>query len=472
MSDDTTRALSVLRETVGEAKAMTSIGAITSNLVNLVRMAGFHYFPGTTRPLSLHEVLQISAVMVCLDILSQDIAKTTLRLYRRLPSGGKQVVMPGEHPAAELLATEPNRHHHWYELIEMMMLHMGLLQNAFWAKRTAPDGTVLELIPVLPARVRIGVDEETGIYFYEVKCETPHERVQLRGLPEYMIEGELIHFRGRMFDGLYGYSNMEAGAKTFRLADELSGFQTRLFENDASMRGIFQMGAEAGELSEDAFKRLRTQLGEAFGRMRREALPIVLENGLEFKGIAMNAEQAEVQKAWDSAIVNVARQFRLPPHKIFHLVNVKYENMETLERSYVADSLVPYCKRIELRLKKELLLTKKERAEFFFEFDREEMVLHDPKVQAEMLKVLLPHGVITLDEARQMRGRNPLPNGAGEARLIGSTYSLVGPDNEVIIPAGGQDGTGEEDPADEGADDDVDAMDDAEKAARLRLVKS
>lgn len=438
MTDDVTKALSVLRETIGEAKAFTSLQTISTNLVNMVRMAGFSTWPyGEAAKLSLTDILQISAVTVCLDILAQDIAKTNLRLYRRLPNGGKQVVEAGQHPMALLLATEPNPHHHWYELIEMMMLHLGILQNAFWAKRMLPDGTVTELIPVLPGRVRIGVDEESATYFYEVKRENAHERVQLRGLPEYMLENELIHFRGRMFDGVFGYSNLEAGAKTFNLANALQGFQTRLFENDAAVRGVFQMDAEAGSLSNEAFGRLREQLAEAFSKFRQEAKPLVLEEGLKFQGVAMTSDQAEVQKAWDNAIVNVARQFRIPPHKIFHLINVKYENMETLEKSYVADTLVPYCRRIEQTLARHTL-DRRERAEFFFEFDREEMVLSDPRAQAEMLGVLLPNGVLTIDEARQMRGRNPLPNGAGNTRLIGSTYTLVDDRNEVVIPAGGQ----------------------------------
>jgi HK97 family phage portal protein len=458
MSDDVTKALSVLRETVGEAKALQQA---QTNLINLVRMAGFSSWYGEPVKLTLTDVLQVSAVTICLDILAQDIAKTTLRLYRRLPNGGKQAVMPGEHPAALLLATEPNPRHHWYELIEMMMLHLGILQNAFWAKRILSNGTVTEIVPILPGRVRVLADDEAGVVAYEVKRETPYERILLAGLPDVLLEGEIIHFRGRMFDGLFGYSNLEAGNRTFNLAKALQTFQTNLFENDATLRGVFQMGPE-NSLSDEAFQRMRAQLTERFSALRKEAKPLILEEGMTFQGISMKSDEAEAQKAWDNAIVNVARQFRIPPHKIFHLINVKYENMETLEKSYVSDTLVPYCRRIELTLARHLL-DRKERAEFFLEFDREEMVLSDPKAQAEMLGVLLPNGVLTIDEARQMRGRNPLPNGAGNVRLIGSTYTLVDDQNEVVIPAGGQ----QQDPAEDPADDVTTPDDSGSKGLRV-----
>lgn len=462
MSEQKSKALSVLRETVtkfGPPNA-SPVSALGVRLSGMMRTMG--WTAGPRRPLTIEDAIQLSAVLVCLDVLAQDIAKTTFRMYRRLPGKGKREVEAGEHHVAALLKTEPNRHHTWYEFFEMMMLHLGLAQNAFVAKRFSAgrEREVEELIPCLPGRTTIFAvtpDRDTsgrGFYAYDVQRLTPHEKIQLSGLPDYFLEDEFIHFRGRMFDGLTGYSNLEAGAKTFGLANELVEYQTRLFRNDGQLRGVFQKPGEEGDaLSDEAFEHLRDQLKEAMNNFRRENIPIVLEEGMQFQQISMNAEQAEVVKARDAAIVDVARNFRMPPHKIMHLVNVKYENMETLEKSYVQDTLLPYCRRVEPRLERSLL-TKKERAEFFFEFDREEMVLTDVGKQNEFIKTFMQNGLMTIDEARSRRGLNPLPNKAGELRLIPSTYNAVDEKNEIVIPAGAQPVKDDkEEPADEGADD-------------------
>ena len=342
----------------------------------------------------------------------------------------------------------------WHEFWGMVLLHHGLIQNAYIAKRM--NGTITEeLIPCMPARTTIlAVDPENdsagrGFYCYQVDRYSPHERIQLAKLPDVFLPGEFIHLRGRMFDGLSGYSNLDAGAKTFDMVNELLDYSTRLSSNDGGMRGVFQRPGEAGDaLSDKAFERLREQLTELLTNMRRHNVPIVLEEGMTFKEIAMTADQAEISKQKDSAIVDVARTFRIPPHKMMHLINVKYENMDTLDKSYVRDSLIPTCAPIEEKLKLSLL-TRKEQMRYFFEFDRREMMLNDQEKLSEVVKTLATTGAMDWDEQRDAMGWNPLPNGAGKHRTVPSTYNTVDARNNIVIPAGAQpQGGSEEKPAD------------------------
>lgn len=451
---ETSQALTVLRETVvRKPDTTTQVSGTGTRLLRMMQSSGW---TSATRQLSTADIIQISAVLICLDVLSQDIAKIPFRMYEKIP-GGKRVVEYNEHPIAELLATRPNRFHTWEEFWEMVLLHLGMVQNAFVAKRMRGAVTE-ELVPCMPARTTIlAVDPDRdssglGFYCYKVDRFSTHERIQLARMPsgggDVFLPGEFMHFRGRMFDGLLGYSNLDAGAKVFGLSNEMTEYSTRLYSNDGGMRGVFQMPGESGDsLSEPAFERLRTQLAELMTNMRRHNVPIVLEEGMSFESISMKANEAEISTQRDAAVVDVARIFRMPPHKIMHLVNVKYENMETLEKSYVKDTLVPYCRRIEERMALSLL-TREEQAKYFFEFDRKEMLLNDMKMLADVGKVMVQNGALELDELRAIFGWNPLANGAGQYRLIPSTFNLVARDNSVMIAAGAQP-TGEDEPADD-----------------------
>jgi HK97 family phage portal protein len=439
---DTDRALAVLRETIPvkekAADAVQSTSAFPRLFTDLANM--WVRGQDAPDPLGLQDAMQLSAVLICLDVISQDIAKTELNLYERLAGGGKRKVEPGRHPMAALLARRPNKHHTWFEFLQMVVLHLGLTQNAFLAKEIKPDGTVLTLTPCVPWRTRILVSADYASYLYEIGKDTVLEKILYRQFPEkVLIEDEMIHVRMRMMDGLVGYSNMLAGSKTMRLAQELIDFQTRMYRNDGTLRGVFEQKQGAVEpLSTEALDNLRSQLGQELYALKRHGHPLILEDGLSFKQISQTADQAEVSKARDAMVVDVARAFRIPPHKIFHLINVKYENMETLESSYAFDTLIPIAKALEERLKVGLL-DEKDQERFFFEFDREAMTITDVEKQSEMIKVMMAAGAMTWDEARARRGLNPLPNGAGKARTIPTTYMVVDEKNEIIVAAAGVD---------------------------------
>ncbi len=444
---DTDRQLSVLRSTIGS-------GAFGGPVVEKAGDAAkgewqpdywqtlstiFGFGPGSVRTMSQGEALQLSAVLICLDVLSQDIAKTGLYLKRRT-RGGSERVLPREHWLAKYLALEPNQFHTWYEFIEMTMLNLGMVQNAFIAKKTTRTGEVIEAVPIMPGRVIIWVTPDQKAYYYTVNMQTFYDAVLYQDFDLTLTQDEMVHLRGRMFDGINGYSNLVAGAKTMGLARSVNDFQTRLYENDGQFRGVFQ-SKDNIEVNQDTFDRLRDQLAEGMTAMRRIGRPLILDGGVQFQQVSMKANEAEVSTAMDAAIVSVCRMFRMPPHKAMHLQAVKYENLEAMEKSYVSDTLVPYCTRLEQRLD-QAFLSAEERLDYFLEFDRESMVITDVAQQAVAEKVGLGNGAMTIDEYRQKHGYNPLPNKAGQVRLIPANMQLIDDKNEVVLQAGNPAGTG------------------------------
>ena len=143
--------------------------------------------------------------------------------------------------------------------------------------------------------------------------------------------------------------------------------------------------------------------------------------------------------------------------------NVKYDNYEPMERAYIAGTLQPRWIELEERLNRGLL-SPEERLDYFLDFDRSAVELADVQKQQERIFGLIDRGAITLDEARMKLGWNPLPNKAGEVRVVPGNATMVDENNEVVFRAGGNapdgatsegDGAGgatapsEEQPADE-----------------------
>lgn len=416
--------------------------------------------------LTLHSALQQAAFLLCCDVIAQDMAKATLRLRERLANGTSRIVMPTEHPVAGLLALEPNTRHTWPEFVEMMGLWGCFTSNAFAIVLRNRVGEPQELIPLQTSRIFERVEGRD--VFYDVTASTEQERALLGASMLKVPERDMIHVRSRMIDGMDGYSTMVAGRSTLEAGEAVEDFRKQLFEENGQVRGVFRRDKE-GVLDELAFQRLRSQFRVVMQRFAAMTDPIVLEDGLEFQPISSNPAEMELTKQFESQINATCRLLRVPPHKVFHAGNAKYDNLETQEKMYIGDTMVPVCRRFEHRYGK-ILLNTKDRLRFFFEHDREEMTLKDTKLETERIIRAVERGLIEIDEARAKLGWNPLPNKSGQTRMIPVNMTLVDQNNEVVLGASAQQAGEAEAAATE--DQEADDAKATEAKSLLRLVAS
>lgn len=387
------------------------------------------------------QALEQAAVLICLDVLSQDISKATLRMKEKLADGGERVIDHRQHPVAEMLALEPNQRHTWPEFIAMMVFHLGMTSNSYAYVRRSATEDPLELIPLMPARVQDQVNPESKEIFYDIEAGTEHEAALLGRYYLSAPARDVMHVRQRMLDGFYGYSTLFAGGRTLSLGRTLEDYERKVFNEDGLIRGAFVRPAEAGAMTDDVFRRVQGQLKKLMRRVRDNGDPILLEDGITYKEIAQKASETEMVKALDKLIEMICKLWRMPPHKAMHLNAVKYENLATLENIYVRDTLVPLCRLIEARLAKSLL-SRKDRLRFRFEFDRDEMAIADEKVENERVVKLAERGIIEVNEARKDQGYNRAP--WGDVRIVPVNTVLVDKDSNVVVS--GAKSTGAEEP--------------------------
>lgn len=378
---------------------------------------------------SIMDALQDAAFLVCCDILAQDISKAPIGLFKMMDDGGLQKVKPKKHHVASLFATEPNARHTWREFMEMQGYWYSLRTNSYAYLKRNRVGDVTDIVPLQSSRVIDLANHESGEIFYEVSAANWQEQALLGFQSKRVPERDIIHVRGRMLDGFAGLSTMTVGQKTLGLSASISDFQSNLFEEDGQLRGVFTK-KDGGTLDEVAFARLKDQFTTLMRNFRRNNVPIVLEDGLEFQAISSKPSDLEISKLLEIAIVNNCRLLRIPPHKAFHLVNVKYENMEVLEKSYIGDTLEPILQNFEQRFARHLL-TREERMEYKIRFDRDALQLNDPKVLTEQVTKLYATGSVTQNEVRAKFGMNPIKG--GNVRSIPVNAQLVDENNKVVL---------------------------------------
>lgn len=380
---------------------------------------------------SVQDALEQAAFMLCCDVISQDIAKAPLRLRRRTSPTTSEIVMPREHHAAALLARRPNRRHTWPEYHEMSVYWACLTSNSYAAVFRDRFGDPLELVPLQTGRVQERIEGRDA--FYEITAATQQEQALLGSMFLRLHERDVIHVRSRMLDGMDGYSTLVAGKKTLETGKTIDRFRENLFGEEGQTRGVFTRDKSIDDTMPDpAFQRLRSQFKVMMNKFRQQTEPILLEGGIDFKPISSKPIELEFAAQFSAQINATCRLLRVPPHKVFQMDGIKYENLETSEKMYVGDTLVPVCNRFEARYGS-TLLNEDDQLDYFFEYDRDAMTLRDPARETERVIKTLERGAVQIDEARAKLGMNPLPNGQGKARLIPTNMTLIGEDGKVLI---------------------------------------
>lgn len=400
------------------------------SMTELVQWMGVNF--GT---MSAREALQQAAFMLCCDVISQDIAKAPLRMREYLPNGTSRIVLPREHPTAAFLALEPNHRHTWFNFHEMMVLWLCLTKNCYAPILRNGVGDVLELIPVMSSSI-IELAQPTGPgagVYYDVTAPTWAQQELLGTNYMRVPQRDMIHVRSRLLDGMDGYSTLIAGRSTLETGDAIEDFRGGLFSDDGELRGVFRKKS-AGALDDRAFARLKQQLRVAMTRLKSGSEPLVIEDDMEFQPIASKPNEMELTKQFQEQILATCRLLRVPPHKVFNFDGTKYENLEPLEMMYVGDTLVPIALPYEQAFAK-ALLSKKDRLNYFLEFDREAMTLRDSKALTDRVVRSAGIGLIEIDEGRAKLGLNPLPNGQGQTRLIPVNMQVVDRNGDVVVQA-------------------------------------
>lgn len=344
--------------------------------------------------------MRLSAVLACVQVLSQDLAALPIILYRRQKGGGK--VRATEHPAYRLVHDRPNRRQTPYEFKRDQTAVMLLEGNAYQAKIRGRDMRVTELVPVNPrtTTVKVWRDGFNAQAFYDCRPTGSGETVTV---PDY----DMMHLREFSIDGLVGVSRIRWQAEMLGTALAMQEHGATFFANSANPGGVLQ---HPGSLSEAAAQRIRGDWERLHRGSDRSHKIAVLFEGMEFKPIGVPNKDAQWIEGRKLSRSEIASIFRVPPHKIGDLERATFSNIEHQSLDYVSDALVPLATLWEQRLN-EGLLFEDERDEFFFEVLFDALLRGDMKSRAEAYAAYWNIGALSTNEIRERENMNPVPGG-------------------------------------------------------------
>lgn len=371
----------------------------------------------TGRAVSQQTAMQVSAVFACVRVRAETVASLPWPVYRRLQGGGKE--RDPDHPLYELLHDQPNPEQSAIEFRENMVGHMDLWGNAYAEIERDGAGRVRALWPLRPDWV---VEQRVNDRPYYVVSLPDGTR---KGLPA----DRVWHCRAFM-----GLSIIAQAREAIGLAMAGEEYGARFFSNDSRPGGVLK---HPGRMTEGAFQRLKESWEAAHGGLSNAHRVAILEEGTEWQQVGIAPEDAQYLELREFQVTDIARFFRVPPHKIADLKRATFSNIEHQGIEFVVDCVRPICVRLEQSARR-CLLTPAERKTWFAEHVIDGLLRGDIQSRYQAYATARQWGWMSADDVRELENQNPLPDGQGKAYLV--PMNMV-PTDQAGQENGGDDGT-------------------------------
>lgn len=353
-----------------------------------------------------HEsALSVSAFYRCVEIRSNLFVRMGApRVQRR---GGAGWADDPAHPINGVLAMGPGMPPEvFYQTRAGHRTTVG--RGAAYIDRT-PDGRVVRLVPIDPARVQPFRENGLDGFLYTAQDG------QQRRIPA----SDVWNWVGLGWDGVSGYSALRQARDTIGAALAAREHASAVFRNGALPGLVFE---HPGVLSEATANRLKQSLDARFAGVDNHFKSVLLEEGLKVADAPsmMTAEDAQLieSRGFDSR--EIAVRFGVPPAWVGDTATRTFATAEQEAQVFLENTADPDIRSCEASLEYVLFTEDEKRGgDVRIRFDRTPLGMADVKSQAEADKAALA-GVPwqTVDEVRERRGLGPLPDGRGAQLII------------------------------------------------------
>lgn len=369
----------------------------------------FDYDPNALEPngVESHPLREV------VDFIATHIASLPLKVYKRLPDGGRERVRTG--PLADLLANPSGNpaispYAFWLSLITD-----GLLADRYLAVQVEGHDGAPHLKRIPPRRWSVtsdDFDEITGV------------KVQIAGQTrKYDIHKDPI-----LLGVGYSYTGAKGSPKRARLKDVLKEYEASVeYRRNVNKRGIqapLVIERDRPWPDEQSAQRFRQSMRAFVHGGASTGGGMLLEDGMKANQLASfkPIDVADLD-ARDKVKIDVANAYGIPP-ELLGIREGNFSNLTAFKNMLYGTYLDPYIVAFEQSLNwclRDRIYTYDKGV--YIEFDREGQLRGDPIAQYQALSTATGRPFLTTNEARELLNKPNLPEGDG---LVTPLNVLVG----------------------------------------------
>ncbi|MBE2228259.1 MAG: phage portal protein [Ignavibacteria bacterium] len=325
---------------------------------------------------------------------AENIATAKVYLYQKMKNGEVKEIN-NNHPFLDLINTTNIYDQSFYDIIYLLSLNLDVYGNAYLYVAPSKNNKPAQMVLLPTANVSlIYSQDKTSVTGYNYKSVGKNNIV-------YSTE-EVIHFK------LPSLANSFLGTPTIqscKFAIDIDNFQQQYQKAFYSNNGSVGLALQTDQqLSEEAFNRMLDMWQSNYSGPTNANRVALLDNGLKIETFNNNPKEVDFINSRIELRDEILGKLRVSKAILGITTDVNRANAEAAKTIFIKYTIEPFSKFIQNGLNK--LLRTYYGAEFSvqFEYPIEE------ENEIEFYKMLLDHGVVTVDEVRQEFGWEPLAN--------------------------------------------------------------
>lgn len=363
------------------------------------------------------KALRIAPVWQAIHLISGDVAKLPLNIYRR---NGNYRDVDSAHPAHRLVRRRANPRQSAFDFWRQVMVQRLLWGQAFvWIERAAAGSSKpTGLYQLLSDRTELRIIDDKPYVITEVDG-------QLRAL----FAEDVLHFKGVSLDGVNGFDLVYAARQHFSKMLASIKFSSRFFRLGGRVGGILELpialAKKARDRVEEGFRKTYDNDDAAFRT-------VVLRDGAKFHAAQTSPKDAQLVEIDEADRTKVANFFNLPGHKLGVKGTTSYASVELENRAYYDGCLSHFLVEIASEANVKLLSTQEQDNDTHFaEHQVAALLWADTQTVATIISEGIQNSWMSPNEGRQLLNMGPRADGQGDAYLQQLNIGTVRKGGEV-----------------------------------------
>ena len=301
----------------------------TGPLVALHMQGQPQWTPRDYASLAEEGFMQNAVAYRCVRMIAEAAASVPLLLFE----GEREL---DQHPILELIK-KPNRAQAGVDLLETWYSHLLVSGNAY-LEAVQLGSEVRELHVLRPDRMKLipGDDGWAKAYEYSANGQTVRFHQDVDGQRP-ILHLALFH----PTNDHYGMSPIEAAAVGIDIHNAAGGWNKSLFDNSARPSGALVYKNSDGNLTQDQFDRLKSELEANFQGSENAGRPLLLDGGLDWKSMSMSPRDMDFIEAKHIAAREIALAFGVPPMLLGIPGDNTYANYAEANRTLWRQTILP-----------------------------------------------------------------------------------------------------------------------------------
>ena len=338
----------------------------------------------------------VMAFLAGARVLAEGVAQLPLKLMRVDPKTDTRTPAV-EDPRFKLLYRQPNDFMTSFQFRETMMLH-AVSCGAGRAFKNVVRGKVVELLPLAPGSVRVIQPDGTWEKVYEIYDK--------HGVIGRYPQKAIFEIAGPSWDGFAALDVIKLAREALGLAIVTEEAHSKLHANGGRPGGIVSID---GELSTEAYKRLRARWNEQVQGVTNSGKTIFLDKKMTYLQLAMTGVDSQHLETRRFQIEEVCRALRVFPQMVGYTDKTStFASAEAFFLAHVIHSLQPWITRWEQAILKDLL-SGDDDGDLIARFALQGLMRGDAKSRGEFYTSGIVNGWLTRNDVRRLEDMDPLP---------------------------------------------------------------